>query len=172
MTGLIALVSTLPPADDRLYGPRTFSVLWLVAAIVAVALAVCGLAWALWPGRRARIAPEAAGTLGLRQRYLRHLDELEQQVIANELAPRALHHELSRTLRRFAVELGTHGATSMSSVALDAAGQRAVAATVRRYEHPQFEADPHGDALVAIGAARAVVTHTDVTTADPDEGRR
>ena len=172
MTDFIGtLVATLPPADDRLYGPRTFGAIWLMASIVAVALALFGLAWALWPGRRARIAPADAGALGLRQRYLRHLDDLEQKVASLELTPRALHHELSRTLRRFAVDLGTHGATSMSSGALKAAGQHAVADVVRRYEHPQFEADPHGDALVALGAARAVVTDADVTITDAG-GRR
>jgi hypothetical protein len=125
---------------------------------------VAGLAWATWPSRRVRIPAEPAGKLGLRQRYLLHIDELEQQVRANELAPRALHHELSRTLRRFAVELGTHGAASMSSGDLDAAGQRAVAAALRRFEHPQFEADPRGDPLVALGAARAVVADTEPPT--------
>ena len=170
MIAVIAGATTLPPADDRLYGPDTFGPIWLAAAIAALALAVTGLAWAAWPGRRVRIPAEQAGTLGLRQRYLRHIDELEQQVTAHELAPRALHHELSRTLRRFAVELGTHGATSMSSGALDAAGQRAVAAAVRRFEHPQFEADPRGDPLVALGAARAVVVDTESPTADA-EGR-
>jgi hypothetical protein len=166
MIDQVASVTTLPPADDRLYGPDTFGAIWLLAAIAAVALAVAGLTWAAWPGRRVRIAHEPAATLGLRQRYLRHIDELEQKVVAHELAPRALHHELSRTLRRFAVELGTHGATSMSSGALDDAGQRAVAAAVRRFEHPQFEADPRGDPLVALGAARAVVTDTEPATSD------
>lgn len=167
-----ALFATLPPADDRLYGPDTFGVLWLVGAIAASLFAVAGLAWAMWPTRRVRIPAEPAGTLGLRQRYLRHLDELEQQVVAHELPPRALHHELSRTLRRFAVELGTDGATSMSSGALDVVGQRAVAAAVRRFEHPQFEADPRGDPLVALGAARAVVTDAEVPIPAADGAAR
>ena len=157
----VAFLATLPPADDRLYGPDTFGTWWLVAAIAALLLAAGALAWALWPSGRARIPASPAGPLGLRQRYLRHLDDLEQKVVAAELTPRALHHELSRTLRMFASELGTDGATSMSAGALDAAGQRSVATAVRRYEHPQFEADPHGDPLVAIGAARAVVADSD-----------
>jgi hypothetical protein len=171
MTGLPAVVSTLPPADDRLYGPDTFGALWLVAAIVAVALAACGLAWALWPGRRVRIPAEPTGALGLRQRYLHHLDDLESQLAAHELTPRALHHELSRTLRRFAAELGTDRATSMSSGELDARGQRAVAAAVRRFEHPQFEAESRGDPNVALGTARAVITDAEVPSA-AGEGRR
>ena len=145
----IAAVTTLPPADDRLYGPDTFGPILLVAAIRGSSRSrAAWLAWALWPGRRIRIPAEPAGTLGLRQRYLRHIDELEQQVAAHELPPGALHHELSRTLRRFAVEARHGWRTSMSSGALDAAGQRAVAAAVRRFEHPQFEADPRGDPLV------------------------
>jgi hypothetical protein len=170
MSVLPAGVATLPPADDRLYGPDTFGALWLVAAIVAAALAACGLAWALWPSRRVRIPAEPAGTLGLRQRYLRHLDDLGQQVAAHELTPRALHHELSRTLRRFAADLGTDRATSMSSGELDACGQGAVAAAVRRFEHPQFEAESRGDPGVALGTARAVITDADVRSA-AGEGR-
>ena len=165
----VPLVAALPPADDRLYGPDTFGAWWLVAGIAALLLAAGGLAWALWPRGRARIPASPAGPLGVRQRYLRHLDELEQRVVAAELTPRALHHELSRTLRRFAAELGTDGATSMSAGALDAAGQRSVATAVRRFEHPQFEADPHGDPFVALGAARAVVADSD-WHADTDAG--
>jgi len=60
-------------------------------------------------------------------------------------------------LRRFAGELGTARASSMSASALDSAGQRHVAAAVRRYEHPQFEEQPASDPLAALGTARAVV---------------
>ncbi len=95
--------------------------------------------------------------VGLRDRYLRRLDELERQVGAEELTPRALHHELSRTLRRFAGELGIARASSMSAGALDEAGQRRLAAAVRRYEHPQFEEQPESDPFGALGIARAVI---------------
>ena len=103
--------------------------------------AVAGLAWAAWPGRGVRIPAEPAGTLGLRQRYLRHIDELEQQVAADELAPRALHHELSRTLRRFAGRARHRMARRRCRPAPSTPpGSVAVAAAVRRFEHPQFEA--------------------------------
>ena len=171
MIGLPSGVATLPPADDRLYGPDTFGAIWLVAAIVAGALACGGLVWAVWPSRRVRIPAEPAGSLGLRQRYLRHLDDLEEQVAAHELTPRALHHELSRTLRRFAVELGTDRATSMSSGQLDDCGQVAVAAAVRRFENPQFEAESRGDPDAALGTARAVITQADVRSEAREERR-
>lgn len=158
--GLTATGTTLPPADDRLYGPDTFGAAWLVAAIVAAAVALCGLAWALWPSSRHRIRVEPGAVLGVRERYLRQLDDLERRVAAAELPPRALHHELSRTLRRFAADVGTDGATSMSAGALEHAGQRAVASTVRRFEHPQFDPETHGDPLAALAAARAVVSDT------------
>ncbi len=161
---------TLPPADDRLFGPDTFGAGWLVAGTAALVAALGGLVWVFWPRRRPRLARELQHVVGLRDHYLLHLDDLEQQVIADRLTPRALHHELSRTMRRFAVELGTNRANSMSASALDAAGQRHIAAAVRRYEHPQFEEQPAGDPLAALGIARAVVASApEPRTHDPIE---
>ena len=158
----LAFPATMPPADDRLYGPDTFAVGWLVLAVAALGLAAGGLAWCFWPARRSRIVPSGSVLLGVRERYLRHVDELERQVVTDVLSPRALHHELSRTLRRFAVDLGTGRATSMSASALDGAGQRAVASAVRRYENPQFEMNPVGDPRLALSIARDVITNAEV----------
>jgi hypothetical protein len=157
---------TLPPADDRLYGPDSFGALWLVVAVLALALAAMGLAWALWPARRPRIVAGDAPVLAIRDRYLSQLDELQRRFEADELVPRMLHHELSRTLRRFAVELGTVRAAAMSAGALDGAGQRAVASAVRRYEHPQFEQRSSGDPHLALTIARDVITNSPTSTAD------
>ena len=162
MTLQLAFPATMPPADDRLFGPDTFPVGWLVLALAALALAIGGLAWCFWPARPPRIVSRGADVLGLRERYLHHVDDLERQAGTDGLTPRALHHELSRTLRRFAVDLGTAHATSMSAGALDGAGQRAVASAVRRYENPQFEMNPASDPRLALSIARDVITNAEV----------
>lgn len=148
----------LQPADDRLYGPASFGAGWLVAGIAAVLVAAGCLAWALWPRRAAAIVAAPKQLVGLRNRYLRHLDELERRLTVHELSERALHHELSRTLRHFATDAGTAGATAMSATALDTAGLEPVASAVRTYEHPQFEEVPESDPWAALSIARAVVT--------------
>jgi hypothetical protein len=148
----------LAPADDRLYGPAAFGAVWLIAGIVAVLVAAGCLAWALWPRRVAPIVAAPTQIVELRNHYLRHLDDLERQLADRQLTPRALHHELSRTLRRFATDAGTAGATAMSAWALEAAGLAPVATAVRTYEHPQFEELPESDPGAALGIARAVVT--------------
>jgi hypothetical protein len=148
----------LAPADDRLYGPAAFGAGWLIAGIVAVLAAAGCLAWALWPRRVAPIVAAPMQIVELRNRYLRHLDDLERQLADRELTPRALHHELSRTLRHFACEAGTAGAPAMSATALEAAGLAPVATAVRTYEHPQFEECPESNPWVALGIARAVLT--------------
>jgi hypothetical protein len=151
-------VTGLAPADDRLYGPMAFGAGWLIAGIVAVLVAAGCVAWVLWPRRVVAIAAAPMQIVELRNRYLRHLDDLERQLTHRELTPRALHHELSRTLRRFATDAGTAGATAMSAWALEAAGLVPVATAVRTYEHPQFEECPESDPWDALGIARAVVT--------------
>ena len=159
LLGLASAADPLPPADDRLYGPQAFGAGWLVVGIAAVLLALAALVWAVRPARRtAPVAPASA--VDLNTAYLRRLDELEQQLSARRLTHRALHHELSRTLRRLASDAGTRGATAMSVRALDASGQPQVAAAVRSYEHPQFEPLPDGDPYVALGRARRVVDET------------
>jgi hypothetical protein len=157
ITLIAGTVGTLPPADDRIYEAGRFSAGWLAAGIVAVAIAVTGLAWLLWPRRTRPIRAAPPRLVELRTRYLGHLDDLERQLLDRDISPRALHHELSRTLRRFAAEAGTAGATSMSAHDLDGAGLGPVAAAVRTYEHPQFEELPASDPWAALGIARAVV---------------
>jgi hypothetical protein len=156
-TVLAGTVDTLPPADARIYEAGRFGVGWLVAGVVAVAAAVAALAWAFWPRRVAPIRAAAPQIVELRTRYLGHLDNLERKLLEHDITPRALHHELSRTLRRFAAEAGTAGATSMSAYDLDTAGLGTVADAVRTYEHPQFEELPASDPWAALGIARAVV---------------
>ena len=159
-------IGTLPPADDRLYGPHAFAAGWLVLGVAVLLLAGVGLVWACWPSRRPRIATEPPARLTLRQAYLRRLDDLERQVATDELDERALHHELSRMLRRFAADLGTDGAASMSMTALHDAGQTDVAAAVRRFEHPQFEERPESDPAFALGTARTVISNATGTAVD------
>jgi hypothetical protein len=149
---------SLPPADDRLYEAGTFSVGWLVAGIVLVVIAAAAVVWVVGRPRLPKVVAASPQVVALRTRYLDHLDDLERQLVDLRLSPRALHHELSRTLRRFATDAGTVGATAMSATALDTAGHDQVAGAIRSYEHPQFEELPEGDPLVALGIARAVVT--------------
>ena len=158
---------TLPPADDRLYEAGPFAAGWLVVGrrrrrprAGRSDLGRCGRV-----GRRRSVAapPKVAE---LRRRYLVHLDDLERQLIDEQLTPRALHHELSRTLRRFAFDTGTAGAPAMSAASLDTAGLRQVATAVRTYEHPQFEELPASDPGVALEIARAVVAGTDLRQQD------
>jgi hypothetical protein len=156
MTGLLAAtVDSLPPADDRLYGPYAYGAGWLAAGVVAVLVAVALVAWALRPAARPTAAAVEAAPL--RDRYLRHLDDLEGELAANRLDSRAVHHDLSRTLRRFAADVGTSGAPAMSAGDLDEAGQPAVAQAVKHYERPQFAAVADGDPRAAIDLARSVI---------------
>jgi hypothetical protein len=148
---------SLPPADERLYEAGTFSLGWLVAGIAFVVVAIAVVIWAVGRPRLPKVAAASPQVVALRTRYLDHLDDLERQLVDHRLSPRALHHELSRTLRRFASDAGTAGATSMSAAALDTVGHDQVAAAIRSYEHPQFEELPDGDPWAALGIARAVV---------------
>jgi hypothetical protein len=158
MASVIAgTIDTLPPADDRIYEAGKFGIGWLAAGVAAVVVAIAGLAWMLWPRRAAPVRAAAPQLVELRSRYLGHLDDLERQLLEHDITPRALHHELSRTLRRFAAEAGTAGATSMSAQDLDGAGLGPMAAAVRTYEHPQFEELPASDPWASLGIARAVV---------------
>ena len=136
-TVIAGTVDTLPPADDRIYEAGRFGAGWLAAGIAAVAVAVAGLTWVLWPRRAAPIRAAAPQLVELRSRYLGHLDDLERQLLEHDITPRALHHELSRTLRRFAAEAGTTGATSMSAHDLDSAGLGH-----RRRRRPDVRASP------------------------------
>ena len=162
VTVIAGTVDTLPPADDRIYEAGRFGAGWLAAGIAAVAVAVAGLAWVLWPRRAAPIRAATPQLVELRSRYLGHLDDLERQLLEHDITPRALHHELSRTLRRFAAEAGTTGAMSMSAHDLDSAGLGPVAKAVRTYEHPQFEELPASDPWAALGIARAVVAGSEL----------
>jgi hypothetical protein len=156
--------SALPPADDRLYGPEAFGVIWLVAGLAAVLAAIGGLSWAFRRRRPVQAAAPRPQLGDLRIAYLHHLDTLEHRVAARRISPRALHHELSRTLRRFASDAGTPGATAMSAGDLESAGLRPAAAAVRGYERPQFEELCGGDPLAALGVARAVIVGADDST--------
>jgi len=146
-----------PPADDRLYGPYAFGVGWLVAGIVAIALAVLLTSVAVRRERVARVAVTPRDVATLRADYLYRLDHLAARFDGGELDARAVHHELSRVLRGFAADAGTAGATAMSAAALELAGQRPVAVAVRSYEVPQFAARTDRDPTSAIARARAVV---------------
>jgi hypothetical protein len=156
--------AALPPADDRLYEPVAFGPGWLVAGIVAVLVASGLVAWALWRPRAPSIVAAPRQLVDLRDRYLRHLGDLEQQLTDDRITPRALHHELSRTLRRFATDAGAVGATAMSATALERAGLGPIADAVRRYEHPQFEELPESDPWAALRIAAAVVSSVDVSS--------
>ncbi|MDR1442310.1 MAG: hypothetical protein LBJ02_07995 [Bifidobacteriaceae bacterium] len=90
--------------------PEPFSVWWLVAALVAVALAVALVAWPwvakLW--RHKKKTPRSQDTsvaatpaeLSLRQ-TLERIDRVEAQWKSGELTGRAAAHEIAGTVRGF-----------------------------------------------------------------------
>lgn len=156
---VVAVVDSLPPADDRIYGPEAFGIGWLVAGMAALGVAVALAVWTLRrPGPPPTVRPAPAPALGVQARYLDELDELDRRAHAHELDARELHHALSATLRRFAAEVGPRGAPAMSAAALDAAGQSRVATALRSYEQPQFDEVPASDPAHAVEQARAVIT--------------
>lgn len=162
-----APVDTLPPADDRLYGPYPYGAGWLAAGVVAVLVAVALVAWARRPLGPPRPAETVDGPT-VRARYLGQLDDLERRLARHQVDTRTVHHELSRTLRHFAADVGTAGAPAMSAGDLDRAGRRDVAGAVRRYERPQFAYRADADPQAAIDLARAVVVGGPDATHGPD----
>jgi hypothetical protein len=158
MIGIDAPPSTFVPADDNIFGPTDYGAAWLALGIVAVVL---GLAMVLWcfhrlPAER-RVRRRAADLPALKARYLSTIEELEREFGANQLDERALHHELSRTVREFAADLGEPGAVAMTASLLEEAGLVSAAIVIAGNEQPQFKERPESDPVSSCDRAKAVI---------------
>jgi hypothetical protein len=147
---------TFVPADDNLFPPLAHSAMWLALGIVAGLLAIALVLWMLHAVPDAAAKARAA-QLTIKGQYLAELDALYRRYAEQLIDERQLHHELSRTVRRFAAEHGEPGALSMTAADLDAAGLDGVAGVVARYQPPQFMERPASDPPTSIAAARELI---------------
>jgi hypothetical protein len=152
----VAPPSTIVPADDRIFAPSGHGAVWLGLGVLALVAGVGLIGFAtrpLWSRR----SPPVTAIARAKARSLGRLDEITAGVAAGGIDARAAHHQVSRTLRQFAVDLGAAGAPAMSTTALRAAGFDPVARAVGDLQVPQFHPTPHADVLMSIGAARDVI---------------
>ncbi len=134
--------TTFVPADDRLFPPLAHSTVWLVIGVVAAVLGVVLLLWILHAVPDAAAKARAA-QLTVKGRYLDEIDDLQRRYAEHLIGERQLHHELSRTVRRFAEEQGAPpGALTMTAADLGAAGHDDVAEVIAAYQPPQFMRRP------------------------------
>lgn len=158
---------SIVPADTRLFAPEGHGMLWLALGVVALlaggVLTVVALR-PLWRDRRqTTLSPLEAA----KARHLAHIDMLETAWTAGRLEAREVHHELSRTMRHFARDLGASGAPAMSVRALRTAGLGPVATVVHGYELPQFHPDPDRDPIESFTIARAAIAAWHGDSTDP-----
>ncbi len=97
--------TTFVPADDNLFPPLAHSGMWLALGIVAGLLAIVLVLWMLHAVPDAAAKARAA-QLTVKGQYLAELDALYRRYAEQLIDERQLHHELSRTVRRFAAEHG------------------------------------------------------------------
>jgi hypothetical protein len=148
--------TTFVPADDNLFPPLAHSGMWLALGIVAGLLAIALVVWMF------HAVPDAAAKaqavrLTVKGRYLGEIDALHQRFARGEITERQLHHELSKTVRRYAEEHGAPGALAMTAADLRALGLDEVAGVVAGYEPPQFMAKPVCDPPASVTAARELI---------------
>jgi hypothetical protein len=146
--------SSFVPADDNIFGPAAHSGIWLLAGIAAVMFALVLVVWTI----RAVPDPEAAARAAhqsVKARYLAEIDDLQRRFGARLLDERQLHHELSRTVRRFLADHGAPGALAPS--VLQEQGHDAVAGVVAGYQPPQFADRAEIDAARSLAGAREVI---------------
>jgi hypothetical protein len=148
--------TTFVPADDNLFPPLAHSGMWLALGVVAAMLAVA-LVWWMFHAVPDAAAKAQAARLAEKGRYLAEIDALQQRFARGEITERQLHHELSRTVRRYADEHGAPGALAMTAADLRAAGLDEVAGVVARYQPPQFMARPVSDPPTSVTAARELI---------------
>ena len=109
--------TTFVPADDNLFPPLAHSGMWLALGIAAGLLTIALVVWMLHavPDADARARQVR---LTVKGRYLAEIDAAYQQFANGAITERQLHHELSRTVRRYADEHGAPGALAMTAVDL------------------------------------------------------
>jgi hypothetical protein len=148
--------ATFVPADDNLFPPLGHSGVWLALGIAAGMLGIALVAWMLHatpdPIAKVRDVHVAA-----RSMYLAEIDAVYQRFDARQIDERQLHHELSRTVRRFATEHGAPGALAMTASDLRTAGLEDVSEVVAGYQPPQFMPTPRCDPAASVAVARQLV---------------
>jgi hypothetical protein len=148
--------TTFLPADDNLFPPLAHGSIWILLGVAAAVLGVALLLWALHAVPA--VAAHARGAqLTVKGRYLDEIDELQRRYSEHVIDERQLHHELSRTVRRFAAEHGAPGALAMTATDLGAAGHDDVAEVVATYQPPQFMWRPQSDPPMSVAAARELI---------------
>ena len=155
---MLAVEQPFPPAD--------YSSLWTWLGVAALAAAVALVLWAYLPRRQrhpvdvaAEPEPAAPDLDAIKTKYLAVIDQLDARHRDGALSDRALHHELSMTLRRFVNEAGGPRAANMTPTDLRGVGLPQVAGTVEHYWEPQFSrrgAAVVGDAPPAERARQVV----------------
>ena len=148
--------TTFVPADDNLFPPLAHSGMWLALGIVAAVLAVALVLWILHAVPDAAAKAQAA-RLTVKGEYPAEIDAVHRRYAAQLIDERQLHHELSRTVRRFAAAHGAPGALSMTAADLGAAGLDEVAGVVAGYQPPQFMERPASDPPMSVAAARELI---------------
>ena len=158
MIGIDAPPSTFVPADDNIFGPTDYGAMWLVLGIVAVVLGLMIVGWCLHrlPAER-HVRHRPADVPTLKARYLSTIDELEREFGAHHLDERELHHQLSRTVREFAADLGEPGAVAMTAPLLEEAGLVGAAAVIAGNEQPQFKERHESDPMSSCDRAKGVI---------------
>lgn len=158
MIGSDAPPSTFVPADDNIFGPTGYGTSWLLVGIVAIVLGLAILAWCLHrlPADR-HVRRRPADVPALKARYLSTIEDLEREYAAHHLDERELHHQLSRTVREFAADLGEPGAVAMTATLLEEAGLVTAAAVISGNEQPQFKELHQSDPASSCGRAKTVI---------------
>ena len=158
MIGTDAPPSTFVPADDNIFGPTGYGAGWLALGVIAVVLGLGIVAWCFHrlPGDRA-VRRRPADVPALKARYLSTIDELEREYEAHHLDERELHHQLSRTVREFAADLGQPGAVAMTATLLEEAGLVTAAAVIAGNEQPQFKERHESDPVSSCDRAKTVI---------------
>jgi hypothetical protein len=149
--------ATFVPADDNLFPPLAHSGAWLALGIAACLLGIALVAWMLHAPPDP-IAKAVATQTAAQQTYLAEIDAVHQRFADRQIDERQLHHELSRTVRRFATEHGAPGALAMTASDLRAAGLDEVSDVVAGYQPPQFMSTPRCDPNTSVAVARQLVT--------------
>jgi hypothetical protein len=158
MIGSDAPPSTFVPADDNIFGPTGYGAVWPVLGIVAVVLGLAIVVWCfhrLPAERHARHRP--ADLPALKARYLSTIDDLAREFETHHLDERELHHQLSRTVREFAADLGEPAAVAMTASLLEEAGLVGAAAVIAGNERPQFKERHESDPVTSCDRAKAVI---------------
>ncbi len=146
------------PADDNIFAPAAYGPLWIAFGAIAGVIGLGLIVWCLH--RRPLVGPSTSLHVNvpeLKARYKTTIDGLEREFVLHHFDERELHHQLSRTVREFAADLGEPGAIAMTASLLEEAGLTSVATVVAGYEQPQFKERAHSRPATSCERAKAVI---------------